>query len=286
MILVEDEIEQLLTLAIEEDIGSGDRTTAACIPAESTCKGTITLKQAGIIAGLPFFQRIFHKIDPRVQLTFRTEEGSYQKSGTIIGTIEGPTQSIVSGLRTGLNLLQHVSGVATHTYEYVRKLEGYDCIIMDTRRTLPGLRALEKYAIARGGAVVHRQGLDDRLILKIDHLRFFGQTSEQPIKEAFQKLRSTYPTTLIDIEINDTDQLDQALETDAQGIILRNMFPHEIEECVTIIRKSQKNVYVNCGNIITLDTIRNFADTGVDGIFVGSLSHSANSLDIAIKLAV
>ena len=138
MILQDDQIELLLDTAIEEDIRSGDRTTIACIPEGSTCSGKIILKQAGVIAGLPYFKRIFEKVDPRIEVNFFVEEGSYQKSGAILGEIEGPTRSIISGERAALNLLQHASGIATQTAEFVRRIEGYDCTILDTRRTLPG----------------------------------------------------------------------------------------------------------------------------------------------------
>lgn len=284
MNLLDDEIEQLLTKTIEEDIRTGDRTTAACIPEDSVCNGMIILKQAGVVAGLPFFEDIFLKIDPRIKLHFQIPEGSFQKSGAIIGTIQGPTQSIITGERAALNLLQHTSGIATHTAEYVRRIDGYDCTIMDTRRTLPGLRALEKYAISKGGGTVHRHGLDDLLIIKINHLRFLGHERKRPIKEAFLKVRSVYPNAPIDVEIDDSDLLDQALETDAHAIILRNMFPHETKQCVRKIRQTNKRVYIDCGGTITLDTIRSYADTGVDGIFIGALTHSAQSLDIAIRL--
>lgn len=280
----ENEVNELLTKAIEEDIRSGDQTTLACIPEDAICSGKIIFKQAGVVAGLSFFKELFQKFDPNIEIGFFVPEGSYQKSGTIIGTIKGPTRSILSCERAGLNLLQHMCGIATHTAEYVHKIRGYDCAILDTRRTLPGLRAIEKCAISAGGGVVHRYGLDDRLLIKIHHLRFMGLENKRPIKEAYNKVREKYPNSPIDLEIDEIKHLKDALETDAYAIILRDMFPHEIEECVRKIRLTNKRVYVNCGATITLDTLRNYADTGVDGIFIGSLTHSAQSLDIAIRL--
>lgn len=284
MILIEDEIELLLNTAIDEDLANGDQTTQACIHEDSLCTAQIIIKQAGVVAGLPYIKRIFEKIDPRVEVTFLVPEGSYQKSGVILGLIEGPTRSIISGERTALNLLQHTSGIATHTAEYVRRIDGYDCAILDTRRTLPGLRHLEKYAISMGGGVVRRYGLSDRLIIKINHLRFLGHENKRAVKEAFKKVREAHPDLPIDIEIDDISQLGQALDTDAYAIVLRGMFPHEVEECVRKIRTTNKRVFVDCGGTITLDTIRKYADTGVDGISIGALSHASQSLDIVIRL--
>ena len=136
-----------------------------------------------------------------------------------------------------------------------------------------------------GGGVVHRQALDDRLIIKINHLRFLGVEDKRPIREAYRRVREAHPDLPIDIEIDDIDQLAAALATDAHAIILRNMFPHDVEECVRRIRLTNKRVYVDCGSTITLDTIRSYADTGVDGISVGSLTHSSQALDIALRLS-
>lgn len=281
----DEEIERLIDIAIQEDIESGDWTSQACIPSDAQCTGKVILKQAGVIAGLPFFERIFKKIDSRIDVTLFINEGSYQKSGTIVAKVEGPTQSIVTAERTALNLLQHASGVATKTAEYVRRISGYDCTILDTRRTLPGLRALEKYAIGAGGGVVHRHGLSDRLIIKINHLRYLGGNQKRPIKEAFRKVQEAHPELPIEIEIDDIDQLSEALDTEAYAIILRNMFPHEAERCVRKIRRTNKRVYIDCGGVITIDTIRTYAETGVDGISVGALTHRGGSLDIALRIS-
>ncbi len=279
------EIDQLLNQTLAEDIQTGDLTTLACIPADARCVGQIIQKQAGVVAGLSFFRDLLTKFDQGIEVTFFVTEGSYQKSGTVLGKIEGPTQSILTVERAALNLLQHTSGVATLTAEYVRRIKGYDCTIIDSRKTLPGLRALEKYAVGAGGGMVHRQSLNDRLLIKVHHLRFFGSENKRPVKEVFQKVRDAHPDLPIDLEIDQVKLLSEALATDAHAIILRNMFPHDISQCVRKIRFTDKRVYVNCGSTITLDTIRSYADTGVDGIFIGSLIHSAPSLDIAIRLS-
>lgn len=284
MILMEDQLELLLETCINEDLGNGDPTTQACIPEDSRCTGQIIIKQAGVIAGLPYFKRIFEKIDPQVVVTFFVPEGSYQKSGVVLGKIEGPTRSIISGERTALNLLQHASGIASHTAEYVRRIDGYDCAILDTRGTLPGMRHLEKYAIGVGGGVVRRNDLGERLIIKINHLRFLGSERKRPIREAFEKVQKAHPDLPIDIEIDDIAQLAEAMSTDAHAIVLRGMFPHDVEHCVRTIHPTNKRVFVDCGSTITLDTIRSYADTGVDGIAIGTLSHASQSLDIVIRL--
>jgi nicotinate-nucleotide pyrophosphorylase (carboxylating) len=281
---LEAEVENLIDRAIAEDIGPGDITTEACISKNEKTSGRFVLKQAGILAGLPFLSIIFQKIDPSIKINLLVKEGSYQKAGAEIATIAGPARGILSGERIALNLIQHASGIATTTGRFVRKLAGLPCAIIDTRKTLPGLRALEKYAVKIGGGVNHRFGLNDRCIIKSNHLSFIEEKGTHAIQHAIEKARKLYPSVGIEIEIDNKDQLDHALKTGVDAVILLNISPDEIKKCVGKIRKTQTKVYVESSGTITLDTIRAFAETGVDGISVGALTYSVQDLDIRMRL--
>ncbi|WP_213158407.1 carboxylating nicotinate-nucleotide diphosphorylase [Parachlamydia sp. AcF125] len=278
-------IDLLLDTALKEDIRTGDITSEACIPEDAILTGRFIVKQAGVLAGLPFLSLLFKKIDPNIQVQLLVPEGSYQKAGTFIAKVFGPARGIFSGERVALNLLQHASGIATLTNQYVRKVSGFDCSILDTRKTLPGLRALEKYAVTVGGGVNHRFGLDDRLIIKRNHLAFVGTSTPHPIQEAVRRVRNHCPDLPIEIEIHAIDQLAEALNTEAETIMLCRMPPHEIKKCVHFIRKTNKKVFIESLGTITLETIQAYAETGVDGISLGSLTLSSHALDIAMRLA-
>lgn len=282
---LEEEIEHLIERAIQEDVGEGDFTTQACIPESSNATGRIILKQAGIVAGLPFLSVLFKKIDPRIEVALSVPEGSFQKAGTILGVVTGPARGILTGERIALNLIQHASGVATITSAYVKKVAGLNCSIMDTRKTLPGLRALEKYAVRMGGGKNHRYGLSDRCIIKINHLSFYASGQPKPIQYAFESVKSLYSDLEIEIEIKKYENLDEALATGAAAIMLRDMAPEDVKKCVEKIRKSStKKVYIESAGSITLDTVRAYAETGVNGISLGILTHSVQALDIVMRL--
>lgn len=276
-------IELLIDLAIAEDIGKGDITSEACIPEDAQITVKVVLKQAGILAGLPYLSILFHKINPQIEVKLHVQEGSLHKAGALVATIKGPARGILSGERVALNLLQHASGVATLTASYVKKVSGYGCAILDTRKTLPGLRSLEKYAVRVGGGNNHRFSLDDRFIIKINHLGVISSFSKNPIAEAIAKVKQLNPQLSIEIEVDDLDLLDEALKTEARVIILCNLTPDEVETAVKKIRKTEKKIYVQ-SSTITLDTIRSYAEKGVDAISIGTLTHSVPALDITMKM--
>ncbi len=279
------EIEEIIDTALEQDIQQGDVITQSCIPSEAHSSGHIILRQAGVVAGLPYIEAVFKKIDPRVEVTLFVNEGSYQKSGTLLGKVQGPTRAILTAERTALNLIQHASGIATITSKYVRRVAGYDCAIMDTRKTLPSLRGLEKYAVTAGGGVNYRLGLDDRFLIKINHLNFVATNTSSPITSAVQTIKKEHPGHPIDVEIDHPREVEAALQAPVQSIMLKNMLPHELTKCVRKIRfHSDKKIYVESAGTITLETIRSFAETGVDGILVGALTDSVHSLHIALRL--
>lgn len=278
------EIERLIDTAISEDIGSGDITTQILIDAGTLASGSFVIKQAGVVAGLPFLQTVFQKIDPELTVTLLVKEGSFQKAGTILAKVAGPARAILTGERVALNLIQHASGVATITSEYVRKLKELHCAILDTRKTLPGLRALEKYAVKVGGGNNHRYSLDDRYTIKSNHLYFLNGATKTPIKEAVKLVKASNPELLVEVEIVRSDQIDEALESGADVIMLTRMFTNEVEACVKKARKANKKIYVESQGTITLDTVRAYAETGVDGISIGSITHSVPALHIVMRL--
>jgi len=279
-----EEIENLINITIAEDIRSGDITSFACVSEHSVTSGKFLLKQAGVIAGLPFIEILFKKIDPRIEITPLVDEGSFHKSGTYIAKITGPARGILTAERIVLNLLQHASGVASITNAYVRKVAGLECAILDTRKTLPGLRALEKYAVVAGGGKNHRHGLDDRFIIKTNHLAFISPRASNPITQAVEKAYAYNPKLPIEIEIADINDLDEALKTRAASIMLIGMLPEEAKVCIKKGKTSNKKIYIESGGTITLDTVRAYAETGVNGISVGELTHSVHALDIRMRL--
>lgn len=278
-------IEQLLETAIQEDMGSGDITTEACVNRSIVTSGKLILKQRGVIAGFPFLRRLFEKIDPEIQFTPLMEEGVFLKAGTVIAKISGPAHSIIKSERIALNLLCHLSGIATLTAEYVKKVRGLPCAILDTRKTLPGLRTAERYAVRMGGGINHRQGLSDLYIIKSHHLAFLAAETSQPILKAVELICKKNKNIPIEIEIENFNQLEEALSTNCQTILLDNMLPEDITRCTKRIRKTEKKVYIQSSGAITLDTIRLYAETGVDGIVVGALSN-VQSLEIGIRLLI
>lgn len=281
---LQKEIERLIDTAIAEDIGSGDITTEVLVPMDAIATGKFVLKQAGVVAALPFLEILFKKIDPDMHVELYVFEGSFQKAGTVLAKVSGPAWGILSGERIALNLIQHASGVATATAEYVRKVKGLRCEILDTRKTLPGLRALEKYAVRIGGGTNHRFSLNDRFIIKSNHLYFTGTKTAQPLQDAVAKAKEHRPDLSIEVEITSIQQLSEALQSPADAIMLSRMMPSEIKRCVQEIRKTDKKVYIESLGTITLDTVRAYAETGVDGISIGSITHSVPNLDIVMRL--
>lgn len=283
---LDKQIQKLIDEALQEDVRSGDITTLACIPDEAIISGKFLIKQSGTIAGLPFLPYLFQKINPLITVEPLVEEGSYQKSGTAIAKAVGPARGIVTGERTALNLLQHASGVATITSAFVRKIQGIPCGIYDTRRTLPGLRALEKYSVKVGGGNNHRRGLDDHFIIKKNHLAFFSGITQHSIIEAVKKARAYRPGVSVEIEIEDQKQLAEALKTDADAIILLHTTPDEAKKLVEQVHKAGKKAYIQSTHTMSLETVRAYAETGADAILTGLLTYSINALEMSFRLSM
>lgn len=276
----EAEILRLIRLAIEEDLRTGDITSEACIDQDETISARLLLKQCGYLAGLPFLLPVFREIDPRISMNLFVDEGSYHEAGTLIGTVDGPARGILSAERVALNLIQHASGVATATAKYVEQLKGLNCDILDTRKTLPGLRALEKYAVRVGGGKNHRYSLDERFLIKDNHLAFIAKGSRHPIQEAVQKARAYRPGVLVEVEVETLEMVAEALNAKADIIMLDNMSIAMVRKAVELIKG---NAYVEASGNMTLEVVRSYAETGVNGISIGALTHSASALDISLK---
>jgi nicotinate-nucleotide pyrophosphorylase (carboxylating) len=265
---------------LREDIGIGDITTLSTIPAEAQGTGVIHVKDTGIVAGLPVAEAVFAEVDPQLQIIRKVEEGAYVTQGTILLTVSGSVRSILLGERLALNLLQRMSGIATRTKKYVDALEGLSTRLVDTRKTTPGHRLLEKYAVRVGGGYNHRFGLYDAVMIKDNHIKGSGG-----VKQAIEAARSAIPHTMkIEVEVESFPQMEEALEAGADIIMLDNMKPAVMAEAVQRIRSHSPHVIIEGSGSVSLETIKGLAQTGVDVISVGRLTYSFPSLDISLDL--
>ncbi|PYI50245.1 carboxylating nicotinate-nucleotide diphosphorylase [Paenibacillus flagellatus] len=276
-------IEQLtgqIRLWLQEDIGTGDVTTMTTIPLDQQSKGIIHVKEAGIVAGMPVAELVFRTVDPRLVFTARQQDGAAVEKGTVLAEIEGSTRSILLGERLALNLLQRLSGIATRTKQYVDALEGMPVRLVDTRKTTPGHRMLEKYAVRVGGGHNHRFGLYDAVMIKDNHIKGAGG-----IRTAVSAARAQIPHTMkIEVEVETFDQLGEALDAGADIIMLDNMKPDAMKRAVAIVKERAPHITVEASGSVTLETIKDIASTGVDVISVGRLTYSVQSLDISLDL--
>lgn len=279
------DIDKLIDTALAEDLSSsGDITTSALIQKSTFSSGKFVLKEKAVVAGLPFIAQIFHKVDSKVEVDLRVDEGDYAKAGTVIAKVSGPVRSLLAAERTVLNLIQHASGIATTIAAFVSKLKGMNCEILDSRKTLPGLRALEQYAVRVGGGVNHRLGLNHRFIIKRNHLAFIAFETKKPIPDAVKAVRAFLPDVPVEVEVCDFKELEQALKTDCDSIMLDNMSPDEAFRAVKMVRKTDKKVYLE-SKTLTLETVRHFAETGVDGIATSAAFFSTPT-DIRLRLMI
>ncbi len=273
-------ILHVVDVALKEDIRSGDITSQACLDQKDQISGRLLLKQGGRLAGLAFLKPLFQKVDPNVEVKLFVEEGGEHRAGTILGTVAGPAWAVFAAERVALNLLQHASGVATLTSLYVERTEGYDCDILDTRRTLPGLRCLERYAVRLGGGKNHRMGLDDRFIIKHNHLSFISRDTKHPIVEAVRRARAHRPNVPIEVEVANPKQIGEAVESGADIILLDHMPLPQVRKAVA---KIKGRAYVEGVGGVTLETVDAFAEAGLDGISVPALTFQAQPLEISLR---
>lgn len=273
-------VRKQIRLWLEEDIGTGDVTTMTTIPLEQVSKGIIHVKEDGIVCGLRIAQEVFAIVDASLRFETKVVEGSSVHKGTILAEVEGNTRSILLGERLSLNLMQRLSGIATRTNEFVVALEGLPTRLVDTRKTTPGHRLLEKYAVRVGGGHNHRFGLYDAVMIKDNHIKGSGG-----IKQAIQAARNHIPHTMkIEVEVENFEQLHEALEAGADIIMLDNMVPVKMKEAVSIIKNHAPHIVVEGSGSVTPQTIKAMAETGVDVISVGRLTYSVAALDISLDL--
>jgi nicotinate-nucleotide pyrophosphorylase (carboxylating) len=274
---MDQSLKDLIERALQEDIGPGDVTSEATIPSESTSKAVMLAKQFLVVAGLEVARAVFHTLDPNIQFTPLVKEGDGIPAGTEIVRLSGNTRALLAGERVALNLMQHLSGIATLTAKYVEMVEGLKVQVLDTRKTLPGLRQLEKYAVRVGGGRNHRFGLFDGVLIKDNHIKAAGS-----ITKAVDRARAKAHHLLkIEVETKSLDEVREALAAAADIIMLDNMPIDMMREAVSII--SGRALVEVSGNV-TIKTIRAIAETGVDFISSGSLTHSAPAADISMKI--
>jgi nicotinate-nucleotide pyrophosphorylase (carboxylating) len=273
-------IRKSIRLWLEEDIGGGDITTMTTIPEDQQARGIIHVKEEGIIAGLPVAAAVFAEIDAALHFEPKVIDGTSVKKGDILAIVEGSTRSILLGERLALNLMQRLSGIATRTREYVEALEGLPTRLVDTRKTTPGHRMLEKYAVRVGGGHNHRFGLYDAVMIKDNHIKGAGG-----ITQAIKAARAQIPHTMkIEVEVESFEQLEQALAAEPDIIMLDNMKPPAMKEAVLIIKAKSPHIVVEGSGSVTLQSIKSMAESGIDVISVGRLTYSVTSLDISLDL--
>lgn len=272
-------IDRLIDLALTEDIANGDITSEYLIPAASSATAQLTAKEEMVIAGLDMVTRVFHRLDPEIEIRFMVKEGEVIPKGTVIASLSGKTKTLLTGERTALNFLQRLSGIATHTRNYVRLMEGTTTKLVDTRKTTPGWRQLEKYAVRMGGAYNHRMGLYDGILIKDNHIDASGG-----ILPAVQKAREQRsPFIKIEVETRNMAEVKEALESNADIIMLDNMTPSDIQKAIALI---DKKALVEISGGVTKENLRELASLGADFISSGALTHAARSVDISMTLSV
>lgn len=273
-------IDTLIDLAIKEDIGDGDHTSLSCIPKGTQGRAKLLVKQAGIIAGVDTALKVFNKIDNTLKVDVKISDGTPITIGDIVFTVEGNVHSILQAERLVLNIMQRMSGVATQTSIYVKKLEGLKTRVLDTRKTTPGMRMLDKMAVSLGGGVNHRIGLYDMVMIKDNHVDYAGGINNA-IKNTKQYLKENNKDLKIEVEARNMDEVKQILEVGGiHRIMLDNFNYDKTREAVKLIDGKYET---ESSGGITIDTLRKYAECGVDYISVGALTHQIKSLDLSLK---
>ena len=269
-------VVETIRRALEEDIGSGDITTSLLIPEEDEFTARFVAKDAFILAGLPFAQEVFHLLHPSMKWTAFSTDGDKIRKGDVLAELSGKTRIILTGERVSLNILQRLSGIATLTSRYVERIRGLKARIVDTRKTVPCMRFMEKYAVRKGGGHNHRFGLFDGILIKNNHIKAVGSVSE-----AVNLAKASHHLAKIEVEVESLPDLKLAVKAGADIVMLDNMPVRDMKEAVQI---AQGKVLIEASGGINLDNVREIAGTGVDIISVGALTHSATAVDISLQL--
>ena len=278
--IVKDLIDRLIDLSFAEDIGDGDHTTLSSIPADAMGKSKLLIKEEGILAGIEIAKMVFHRFDPTMKVEVFIEDGTWVKPGDVAMIVEGKIQSLLQTERLMLNIMQRMSGIATMTNKYVERLEGTKTRVLDTRKTTPGMRMLEKQAVKIGGGCNHRIGLFDMILLKDNHVDFSGGIANA-INRCHEYLKAKNLDLKIEIEVRNFDELQQAIDCGGiNRIMLDNFSVENTKKAVDIVAGRYE---VESSGGITFDTLRDYAECGVDFISVGALTHSVKGLDMSFK---
>mgnify|MGYP005895792811 CR=1 FL=1 len=278
----EELIDALLDLSFAEDIGDGDHTTLSTIPADAVGRQHLLVKEEGILAGVEIARKVFARLDPSLKMTVMIGDGAHVKPGDIAFVVEGSVRSLLQAERTMLNIMQRMSGIATVTAKYQSRLEGLDCKVLDTRKTTPGMRMLEKEAVKIGGGCNHRIGLFDMILIKDNHVDFAGGIGKA-VARAKEYCKEKGKDLRIEVEVRNTDEILQAIEAGVDRIMLDNFTPDCTAEAVKLIRQKAPGVEIESSGGITLETMRSYGEAGVDFISVGALTHSVKGLDMSFK---
>ena len=273
-------IDKLIDLAFAEDIGDGDHTTLSCIPDMAMGKSRLLIKESGILAGIEVAKEVFRRFDPTMKVEVFMPDGTAVKPGDVPMMVEGRVQSLLQTERLMLNILQRMSGIATVTHRYVERLEGTGTQVLDTRKTTPGMRILEKMAVKIGGGANHRIGLFDMILLKDNHVDFAGGI-EKAITRAREYCKEKGKDLKIEIEVRNLDELQQVLNVGGVDRVMFDNFSPELTRKAVAMVNGRYETESSGG--ITFDTIRDYAECGVDFISVGALTHSVKSLDMSFK---
>ena len=269
-------VGRVVAAALAEDVGSGDATTEATVPADERTRAELHVEEPGVVCGIPVAAAVFSALDPHVEVTQLVGDGTYVDRDTVVAEVSGPARAILTGERTALNLLGRLSGVATLTRLYVDEVAGTGAQILDTRKTTPGLRALEKYAVRCGGGTNHRAGLYDAVLVKENHIRAAGG-----ITAAVERLRAAKVELPVEVEAETLADVEEALAAGVDRILLDNMSPTDIRRAV---ERVDGRAQLEASGGITLETLRAYAETGVDFISIGALTHGARSLHVSLEV--
>ncbi|MCA9055666.1 MAG: carboxylating nicotinate-nucleotide diphosphorylase [Planctomycetaceae bacterium] len=275
--------DTLIDLALAEDLGSvGDLTSATLIPAESTGMVQIVARHDGVLAGLPLAAMVFARVDAGIVVSPHVSDGARLCRGDVVADVSGPVRGLLTGERTMLNFITHLSGIATLTRQYVDEVAGTRAVLLDTRKTLPGYRLLQKYAVRCGGGTNHRLGLYDAVLIKDNHLAAWTSDRRHTLASAINTARQQVPAGVtVEVEVDSLDQLRAVLPADPDIVLLDNMDLPELRTAIAIRDERSPGVRLEASGGVTLETVRSIAETGVDRISCGAITHSAVALDLA-----
>jgi nicotinate-nucleotide pyrophosphorylase (carboxylating) len=273
-------VQRLLDLALEEDVGRGDATTSSVIEETQEAEAEIIARERAVVCGLGVVEAVFTRFDWRTRVRTKVSDGDPAQPGTVVASVRGPAAALLAGERTALNFLAHMSGIATLTQAFVAAAEGAKLRVTDTRKTTPGLRALEKYAVRTGGGANHRSDLSSGVLIKDNHIALVGS-----VKDAVRRARDNAPHGLrIAVEVEDLQQLEEALEAGADGILLDNFQTRDMNDAVKRVRERAPKTIIEASGGVTLDRMRDIGKTGVDVISIGAITHSARAIDFSCEI--